>query len=131
MYTNYFLSSSVCNSYIHLLNAFRLYFWFFFWSRREYPVVLVAEQIQNKTDKQKSNKVLSLTLLQNLDDSGDNELTYLELVNIHIAPFSVSVDRALARSIITWANPILLLLDSNETEDETNGNGLDDVTDGT
>merc|ERR1712166_1225492 len=97
----------------------------------EYPVVLVAEQIQNKTDKQKSNKVLSLTLLQNLDDSGDNELTYLELVNIHIAPFSVSVDRALARSIITWANPILLLLDANETEDETNGNGLDDVTDGT
>ena len=94
---------------------------FFYFS--EYPVVLVAEQIQNKTDKQKSNKVLSLTLLQNLDDSGDNELTYLELVNIHIAPFSVSVDRALARSIITWANPILLLLDANETEDETNGNG--------
>ena len=124
MYTNYFLFSFVVTpTYICSMRRF------FYFS--EYPVVLVAEQIQNKTDKQKSNKVLSLTLLQNLDDSGDNELTYLELVNIHIAPFSVSVDRALARSIITWANPILLLLDANETEDETNGNGLDDVTDGT
>jgi hypothetical protein len=66
----------------------------------EYPVVVIAEQ-----NKEKSKNVFSLHLCQNNTDSG--EVTYLENVNIYIAPFSVSIDRSLAKQLVRWCDPIL------------------------
>jgi hypothetical protein len=86
----------------------------------EYPVVVIAEQ-----NKEESAHVFSLHLYQNRTDSGDNELIYLEKVKVYvdvvvvvvswwlinavslsplfsryIAPFSVSVDRSLAKQLV-------------------------------